>query len=637
MAERPLMRPSAGWRNGRLRAYLALQIAIVAMCVCLFYVQPPDPPPLYELVRAEESRDGLSWQPVALPHRRAYEGRQPEPVLYRMNFERPSSEAGASWAVLVPHFTAGVEISVNGTLVLDSRRETYAARMDRNVPAMALIPQPLLRDGVNDLVVRLLIWGPFAGYLDNVYVGPDALLRPVYDTRSALFFAVPLVLAALQGMLAILFGMIWINRRGEPAYGWLAGAMVIGAGQQFIPLPAPQALVGFLGAANSLEVAMLLHFLACYLRLKILPAGWLAFVPGFAILGAGLFGSADDLLRMHSIFGPTSVGVLLVVIAVMLGRSAVRQKDRRSLFLGSTMTVVIAFWVHDIAAMLNVLPGERLFLARISYSLVLTAIGIGLTWRFIEALKESDNFAGRLVQQVREAEEKLRESFAREEERGRNEALAAERTRLMRDLHDGLGGQLVSIVALAERIGREGAAIGEAARAALKDLRLVIDAMEEIDGDLMLALGSWRERIATQLRAHEIGLSWQVPTPGGLPVFPGLRPWHVIQIVRLLDEAVTNAIKHSGAGMLRVVIEAVPDGAGNRGGRIVIEDDGKGFDIAALQPGGAVRGGFAAGHGLANMRRRAELCGADLALSSGPAGTRVSLSLPAGLGVSAAE
>ena len=99
-------------------------------------------------------------------------------------------------------------------------------------------------------------------------------------------------------------------------------------------------------------------------------------------------------------------------------------------------------------------------------------------------------------------EERLKASFAREEERARAAALANERTRLMRDLHDGLGGQLVSIVALSER-GNGSAGIGDAARAALKDLRLVIDSMDDIGGDLMLALGSWRERAMAQLRPHD--------------------------------------------------------------------------------------------------------------------------------------
>jgi len=125
---------------------------------------------------------------------------------------------------------------------------------------------------------------------------------------------------------------------------------------------------------------------------------------------------------------------------------------------------------------------------------------------FAQALNRVDGFAAHLAVQLSEAEDKLKASFAREQERERAAALARERTRLMRDLHDGLGGQLVSIVALSERNSESGN-IGEAARAALKDLRLVIDSMDDIGGDLMLALASWRDRAAAQLRPHEIALT----------------------------------------------------------------------------------------------------------------------------------
>jgi signal transduction histidine kinase len=195
----------------------------------------------------------------------------------------------------------------------------------------------------------------------------------------------------------------------------------------------------------------------------------------------------------------------------------------------------------------------------------------------------------------------------------------------MRDLHDGLGGQLVSIVALSER-GEGGAPIGDAARAALKDLRLVIDSMDDIGGDLMLALGSWRERATAQLRPHDIALDWRAVTPQGLPVHPELRPWHVIQIVRLLDEALTNAVKHAGARRITVSIETVTDASGFDDGRITIEDDGKGF---ALAPDGtAAASGKKAARGLRNMRSRAARCGVELELVSGAGGTRVRLSLP---------
>ena len=193
----------------------------------------------------------------------------------------------------------------------------------------------------------------------------------------------------------------------------------------------------------------------------------------------------------------------------------------------------------------------------------------------------------------------------------------------MRDLHDGLGGQLVSIVALSER-SAEGDRIGNAARAALKDLRLVIDAMDDIDGDLMLALGTWRERTAAQLRSHSLPLEWHVLTPQGMPVHPELRPWHVIQVLRLLDEAVTNAVKHAKAKRITVSIETVSNAAEGQRGRITVEDDGRGFAVSDYVRPGAPK----ATRGLTNMHRRAARCGIDLEITSGSGGTRVRLDLP---------
>lgn len=621
----PISRPKDHWTA----TYIGLQLAVAALCI-LFFLQfePPRPPPRYALAEAEASTDGTAWHPVRLPHVPARDETGPASVLYRTTFTHSASGPDETWSVFLPRFTSGVELAVNGTVILDTRRNPAAGRVDRNVPAIAPIPQALLREGSNEITLRLFVWGPLTGYLDNLYVGPDVELRSAHDDRQFLFLTVPLLLAAWQTILGTILGLIWLNRRDEAAYGWLAAAMAAGVVQHFVPMPALPALQGLLGASASLECALVLHFAAHFTGLRIAPFGWLAFLPGLAILAAGLLGDTEALRTTYMVLGPTSIGLLTILIALVLGRAAIMGRDRSCVLLGSTLTVIVVFWAHDMLTVLNALPGERIFLGRLSYSTVLIAIGLGLTWRFVQALNAADSFAGRLVERVREAEEKLRASFAREEAQARKEALAAERTRLMRDLHDGLGGHLVSIVALAERSG--GTAIGEAARAALKDLRLVIDAMEEIDGDLMLVLGSWRERIAAQLRAHGIHLTWQVLTPQGLPVFPDLRPWHVLQVMRLLDEAVTNAVKHSGATTLRIVVETVDDGTGAPGGRIVVEDDGKGFDLAAFPSAS----GPQAGRGLLNMTRRAELCGARLALSSGPAGTRVGLSLPAHFGAS---
>ncbi|WP_376987260.1 sensor histidine kinase [Bosea sp. R86505] len=603
-----------------LGAYLALQSVVVGLCLLLAALPAPEPPARYALTQARLEPAGRT---VQLPHHLDVRFTMDDPPLFRLSFEGPALE-GDAWAVMLPRFTNGVVVAVNGVAMIDSRRTPSANRPDRSTPEIAVVPSVLLRPGVNEITVRLLVWGPLTGFLDRVYVGPDAALRPAYERRVLLFETLPVVLAAWQSILAVILGMMWLMRRHEPEYGALAASMALGVTQTFISAPSGQSLYGGLNAvliaSAPLESAFAVVFFVLFLGLRLPRAAALLFLPGLIITVVGLLAGPVPVRRLYLLLGPFTVMFCLVLTAVIIALVFLRRRDMITLVLGSAVTVVLFFWAFDIFSILDVASDRRIFFSRISYSAMVIAIGIGLTWRFARALNQVDGFASRMVTLVREAEDKLRATLARDEERARAVALADERTRLMRDLHDGLGGQLVSIVALSERQRAE--PIGEAARAALKDLRLVIDAMDDIGGDLMLALGAWRERIAAQLRAHSIALAWRVLTPQGLPLHPELRPGHVIQILRLLDEAVTNAVKHAGAGTITVAIETVATADGHRG-RISVRDDGRGFEA----PAGSQTPPLA-GRGLANMRRRAERCGAQLAIVSGPEGTCVTLDLP---------
>jgi signal transduction histidine kinase len=605
----------------RLLFYLALQALVVLVCLGLLALPTPEPPPRWQLTEARLEPPGVA---VSLPHRHSARFTMADPPRYVLAFDRPPGLPDEPWSVLLPRFTNGVAVAVNGVEILDSRRNPAANRPDRSSPEIVVIPSALLREGRNELTVRLFVWGPLTGFLDRIHVGPDSVLRPAYDQRVLLFVTLPVVLAAWQSILVVILGMMWLLRRHEPAYGALAASMAIGVMQTFISAPSGQSFYAGLNAvliaSAPLESAFGVLFLLLVLGLKVPRITVLLFLPGLIITVTGLLGGPGPVRAVYLVLGPPTVAFCLVLIAVLIALAFVQRRDMINLVRGSAVTVVLFFCVHDILSILEIAPDHRMFFSRLSYSAMVIAIGIGLTWRFARALNEVDSFAGRMITLVREAEDQLRATLARDEERARAMALAAERTRLMRDLHDGLGGQLVSIVALSER--QRAAPIGEAARAALKDLRLVIDAMDDIGGDLMLALGAWRERIAAQLRAHRIEMAWRVLTPQGLPLHPELRPSHVIQMLRLLDEAVTNAVKHAGAGTITVEIETVAAADGHRG-RISVRDDGRGFDA---QAGSAAP--LLAGRGLANMRRRAERCGAQLAIISGPEGTRVILDLP---------
>jgi signal transduction histidine kinase len=87
-------------------------------------------------------------------------------------------------------------------------------------------------------------------------------------------------------------------------------------------------------------------------------------------------------------------------------------------------------------------------------------------------------------------------------------------------------------------------------------------------------------------------------------------------VYRLVQEALTNVGKHAGASRVEVAAHASPEEV-----RISVEDDGDGFDEAAI----------AGGRGLRGMRERVEAAGGDIEVSSRPGeGTRISARLPLG-------
>ncbi|MCK1391981.1 ATP-binding protein [Bradyrhizobium sp. 1] len=606
----------------RLVPYLLLQaLIVIATILGLRLLQPSDPDD-FALSGFSLREDGAT-RAVTLPHFTSSRYSLADPPLYTGAFTYRRSDAASGWSVFLPRFSNAAEVAVNGVVVLDSRRDFNANRPDRNTPEIALIPASLLRDGSNEITVRLFVWGPLKGFLDTVYVGPDAALRPSYETRTLLFVTLPVVFSAWQSILAVILAIMWLMRRREPVYGVLAAAMVLGVVQAFVPPPVPPAatsrLAAVLLASAPTESALIVMFAVLFFGWRWPRYGALLFAPGLIVFVVGLIAGPPLPRILFLVLGIPTVGICLFLMAGVTAAALVRRQDAASFTIGCAVTIVLTCWVHDMLSVFEIVTNERTFVSRLSYSAMLVAIGAGLTWRFARALNQVDGFASQLVTRVREAEERLKASFAREEERARAAALANERTRLMRDLHDGLGGQLVSIVALSER-GHEGATITDAARAALKDLRLVIDSMDDIGGDLMLALGSWRERAAMQLRPHDIALDWRVATPQGLPLHPELRPWHVIQIVRILDEVVTNAVKHARAHNIAVAIETLDGGEGPYG-VISIADDGKGFALAG-------EGTSQTARGLRNMRSRAARCGAAFELNSGSSGTRVRLQLP---------
>jgi hypothetical protein len=204
--------------------YVLLQALIAIVCVIALRHPLSEPPSRY-VVSTFNLQDRGTTRSVTLPDFVPSRLSMQDPATYTGSFNWNEGEAPSALSVYLPRFTNGVQVTVNGVEILDSRRDPSANRLDRATPEIAVIPASLLRDGPNELAVRLFVWGPISGFLDRVYVGPDAALRPFYEHRTLLFVNLPMVFAAWQGILAVILIVLWSVRRQEWAYGALAAAM----------------------------------------------------------------------------------------------------------------------------------------------------------------------------------------------------------------------------------------------------------------------------------------------------------------------------------------------------------------------------------------------------------------------------
>jgi signal transduction histidine kinase len=198
-------------------------------------------------------------------------------------------------------------------------------------------------------------------------------------------------------------------------------------------------------------------------------------------------------------------------------------------------------------------------------------------------------------------------------------ALAAERARMNREMHDGLGAQLITALRGVERGAFNKEQVAQLLQDGLDELRLLMDA-SDFSRSLHGALAAWRNQWDPRLSAMGITLRWQVdPALEHL----SLTADTTLHIMRVLQEAVTNAVKHGKASAIEVTAQRTHEPTPAL--LLTVQDDGSGI---APDPPGTAR---PRGRGLVNMQQRATQMGASVqvvALNAPLHGTRVSLSLP---------
>ncbi|RME78337.1 MAG: HAMP domain-containing protein [Chloroflexi bacterium] len=195
-----------------------------------------------------------------------------------------------------------------------------------------------------------------------------------------------------------------------------------------------------------------------------------------------------------------------------------------------------------------------------------------------------------------------------------------ERRRIARELHDGVGQALTSIMVGVKLLGQTAdgqtfaqkrAELRQVAEETLHSVRLLSRQLRPSvldDLGLVAALERYAAEFATTYPNLTVDLHCHLPHRLDPPV--------EITLYRIVQEAMTNAARHSGATTLSVLLST-------RDGRVqaIIEDNGRGFDPAlARRAGNSV--------GLHSMTERAELLGGQVNIESGSDGTTVYVEIP---------
>jgi two-component system, NarL family, sensor histidine kinase DevS len=276
-----------------------------------------------------------------------------------------------------------------------------------------------------------------------------------------------------------------------------------------------------------------------------------------------------------------------------------------------------AFWSHSEAQALAAVPVR--WQGRMIAALV---VGFGdpdrLTPTELELLQE-------IGQQVALGMERLRLQ-ARVQDQQNEMAVVAERNRIARDMHDGLV-QYVYALGLQLEHARdlaasEPAAVAPVLTGSIQQTNHVLSEMRTFIYQLRpiimkeKEIGQWVLDLCHQFQeATGIPVRAEVGATGGEDLSPAIS----IALFRIIQEALANIYKHAGATRATLSLEFAGDGA-----RLIIEDDGRGFDVDDRPARGIEQG-----HGLTNIEERVRELGATLELESAPgAGTRLEAVFP---------
>ncbi|MEM8548252.1 MAG: ATP-binding protein [Pseudomonadota bacterium] len=596
--------------------YLTLPLLVLA----LFYVsdRPYNLPEDYR-VRTTEWVRSLSATPPATGwvsgRDNAPAGRQDgEPftsIWYRFVVQAEVPNA----TLYIAYGSANFDVWQNGRRLFQTGPATQPLHYNRSSVSV-----PLASARIGDTVELRLTRQASGNRYGYVYIAPAELARQDATEQAILQEHVPKTVLTVMLAFATVVGAMFVLRPRQRYYGWYALTIVLWAlhtVHNFIEaIPFSH---WYFFALNHLLLNWLLaelFFVNRYFQISA-PRLEKACAAVCILLGTihlGLASQVLDNVQFEVYFFQNYVVQelwFLLLAMVVTSRYFVavwRQPNFDSISLWLASGVVIGVGIRDMAYAIlpaGTVPGSVMYLQFVA-AIPLLLFGVQLIRQFAQDARTAELRNEQLNQIVEERTAALESTYQRLSEEERKRALAEERSRLMRDMHDGLGGQLVHALALSEQVDDED--LQRSLRLALDDLRLIVDSLSPSANSLQDLMASYRHRVSRLLQRTGFQVDWNIADETDTVT---LKPNEALSVLRIVQEAVTNAVRHSGGDALDISVRQRHDGL-----ELVVRDNGAGIPESVVE------------RGLRNMRVRASELGAGLNISSSPGDTAVTMRLP---------
>ncbi len=544
-------------------------------------------------------------------------------VGYRLNFdaEVPGNTGNTLYALYIERACSTLEAVVNGQLVYRGGRLNEPVSRNCQQPQLVPVPAGLLvaKGNTVDLLVRGFALDEVgsaqrAGGLSRVELGAHEVLARRHQLRMALAIRLPeIVSGTLILMGAFMFMMGWRNRKqsylayfGAVMMGW---ALVLSR-LWLTDLPWPNRVSELmLAVLMSLITMASVQFLVRYAgrRLRWLDIG----LPLQCVLmAASLLLAAPAWLHALTSAWSALLSMEIALAAVFYMIDSHRRRQQQLWLMGPLLAVVGVALATEFLALQAQADARIGFVAQLVASLVFLSLGLRMVQRYGQALESAEQGRAELEVRIREATAQIERNFAQLSELKVEQVTDRERKRIAADLHDDLGAKLLTIVHTSndERIST-------LAREALEEMRLSVRGLTGKPVRLSDALGDWRAEVVSRLTQSGVEGEWDSPPDEEVTGTLSARAF--VQTTRILREAVSNIIKHSGASHCSVRC-SIAEGDF----QMVIQDNGNGIPME-------LDGKLDKGHGMASMKGRAKQLQGQCLVESGPGyGTVIRLTLP---------